>query len=87
MPAGYILIHVFSLKNRASSGDELYIYGGMDFEKTQGWHIPRKDVILESLLKNGHFANIYKTTLKGNKAHKTVVAKILKGNTYEKMPM
>lgn len=63
-----------SLQNRTSSGEELYIYADTE---SQSWHIPRNEVTFEKLLKKGHFANIYKATLKGNRTN--VVAKTLKG--------
>ena len=53
----------------------------MDFDENQSWHIPRSDVTFETLLKSGHFANIYKAIYNRNKkTHETVVAKTLKGN-------
>lgn len=45
----------------------------------QIWHIERNDVILETLIKSGNFANIYKARLKGRKSGEVVVAKTLKG--------
>lgn len=62
----------------ASDGDDLYVYGAMDFSTPQSWHIRRSDIAFESIIKEGHFA-IYKATLKQDrKSHKTVVAKTLK---------
>lgn len=58
---------------------DLYIYGEMDLGSSQIWHIDRSDVILDTLLKNGHFANIYKARLKGRKGGEIVVAKSVKG--------
>lgn len=58
---------------------ELYIYGGMDMNTTQTWHINRNDVTFDSLIKTGHFANIYKARLKAGKGSSdVVVAKTLK---------
>ncbi|XP_060601820.1 uncharacterized protein LOC132755046 [Ruditapes philippinarum] len=58
---------------------ELYIYGGMDVQKPQIWHINRNDVTFEALIKSGNFANIYKARLKtGKSAGEIVVAKTLK---------
>ncbi|XP_053381408.1 uncharacterized protein LOC128549125 isoform X2 [Mercenaria mercenaria] len=58
---------------------ELYIYGGMDMEAPKIWHISRNDVVFESLIKNGHFANIYKAKLRSKKGQAgDVVAKTLK---------
>ncbi|XP_053393446.1 uncharacterized protein LOC123564849 [Mercenaria mercenaria] len=58
---------------------ELYIYGGMDMEAPQIWHVDRNDVTFETLIKSGHFANIYKARLKrGKGSGDVVVAKTLK---------
>ena len=67
------------LQKRASDGDELYIYGGMDFSQPQQWHLPRDDITFESVIKQGHFV-IYMASMKNkNNASRTVVAKTLKG--------
>ncbi|KAL3832351.1 hypothetical protein ACJMK2_024003, partial [Sinanodonta woodiana] len=60
--------------------DDLYIYGGMKFDARQPWHMNRDDVVFESLLTSGRFANIYKASLKSSskKRQQTVVAKTLK---------
>ncbi|XP_053393450.1 uncharacterized protein LOC123562440 isoform X2 [Mercenaria mercenaria] len=59
--------------------DDLYIYGGMDMEVPQIWHVDRNDITFESLIKSGHFANIYKARLKrGKGSEDVVVAKTLK---------
>lgn len=56
----------------------------MDFEGNQSWFIPRADITFETLLKSGHFANIYKAVYKTNrKKQETVVAKTLKGTIKE----
>jgi hypothetical protein len=53
----------------------------MDMGTPQIWHIHRDDVIFETLIKSGHFANIYKAKLKtGRGSGDVVVAKTLKGN-------
>ena len=53
----------------------------MDFDDNQSWVIARADVTFETMLKSGHFANIYKASLNNKKKQKeTVAAKTLKGN-------
>ncbi|KAL3832350.1 hypothetical protein ACJMK2_024002 [Sinanodonta woodiana] len=66
--------------------DDLYIYGGMKFDERQPWHMNRDDVVFESLLTSGRFANIYKASLKSSsvKRQQTVVAKTLKEGFSEK---
>ena len=52
----------------------------MDFDDNQSWFIFRADVTFETMLKSGHFANIYKASLNNKKKQKeTVAAKTLKG--------
>ncbi|XP_060583179.1 uncharacterized protein LOC132739481 isoform X2 [Ruditapes philippinarum] len=51
---------------------EMFIYNGMDVQAPHMWHINRNNIALEALIKNGHFANIYKARLD------LVVAKTLK---------
>ncbi|KAK3603169.1 hypothetical protein CHS0354_043002, partial [Potamilus streckersoni] len=59
--------------------DDLYIYGGMRFDERQQWHMNRDDIVFESLLKSGRFANIYIASLNfSSKKPNTVVAKSLK---------
>ena len=58
---------------RSMATEELYLYGGMDTYATKSALI-RKDIVLESVIKSGHFANIYRAKYKEN----TVVAKTLK---------
>ncbi|KAL3832344.1 hypothetical protein ACJMK2_023996 [Sinanodonta woodiana] len=75
--------------NRAygtNKSDDLYIYGGMKFDERQTWHMNRDDVVFESLLTSGRFANIYKASLKSSsvKRQQTVVAKTLKEGFSEK---
>ncbi|KAK3603134.1 hypothetical protein CHS0354_042956 [Potamilus streckersoni] len=68
-----------------STYDDLYIYGGMKFDDRQTWHMNRDDVVFESLLKSGRFANIYKASLHlSSKKRQTVVAKSLKEGFTEK---
>ncbi|XP_060570888.1 angiopoietin-1 receptor-like [Ruditapes philippinarum] len=58
---------------------ELYMFGGMDVQAPQLWHVNRNDITFEALIKNGHFANIYKARLKsGRNSVDLVVAKTLK---------
>ncbi|KAL3832082.1 hypothetical protein ACJMK2_023760 [Sinanodonta woodiana] len=62
-----------------STGDELYIYGGMTFDERQPWHMSRNTVTLECLMKSGHFANIYKASVFHGTQNKPIaVAKCLK---------
>ena len=49
----------------------------MDFKDIQNSHLDRDDVVFDSLLKSGNFANIYLAKLRSTNA--TVVAKTLKG--------
>ncbi|KAH3716765.1 hypothetical protein DPMN_059494 [Dreissena polymorpha] len=60
---------------KSMATEELYLYGGMDIYATKSV-LSRKDIVLESVIKSGHFANIYRAKYKGN----TVVAKTLKEN-------
>ncbi|XP_052246346.1 uncharacterized protein LOC127855047 [Dreissena polymorpha] len=64
-------------EQRAGSmaAEELYLYGGMDTYASKSV-LSRKDIVFESVIKSGHFANIYKAKYQG----KTVVAKTLKEN-------
>ncbi|XP_052806968.1 uncharacterized protein LOC128236139 [Mya arenaria] len=54
--------------------DELYLYGGMDFNSSNKGYISRDQITFEMLLKSGHFANIYQARYNGQ----NVVAKTLK---------
>ncbi|KAH3716763.1 hypothetical protein DPMN_059492 [Dreissena polymorpha] len=63
---------------KSMATEELYLYGGMDIYATKSV-LSRKDIVLESVIKSGHFANIYRAKYKGN----TVVAKTLKANGTE----
>ncbi|KAL4222693.1 hypothetical protein ACF0H5_018734 [Mactra antiquata] len=65
----------YAYDNRQS---ELYIYGGMDMSVPHGWDLDRNDITFETLIKTGHFANIYKAKLRGR--NDAVVAKTLKEN-------
>ncbi|XP_061193771.1 uncharacterized protein LOC133202005 [Saccostrea echinata] len=58
--------------------EDIYLYGGLTFEKEPDWHYRMEDVSLDVLLKTGRFAMIYKATVykKGNP--KECVAKTLK---------
>ncbi|KAH3716737.1 hypothetical protein DPMN_059466 [Dreissena polymorpha] len=60
---------------RSMGAEELYLYGGMDTYASKSV-LSRNDIVFESVIKSGHFANIYKAKYKG----KTVVAKTLKEN-------
>ncbi|XP_053373169.1 uncharacterized protein LOC123532025 [Mercenaria mercenaria] len=59
-----------------SNAESLYMYGEMDFKDIQNWQMGRDDVIFESLLKSGNFADIYNAKLRSTNT--TVVAKTLK---------
>ncbi|XP_052232523.1 angiopoietin-1 receptor-like [Dreissena polymorpha] len=67
----------YNVNHRAKSmaAEELYLYGGMDTFASKSV-LSRRDIVLESVIKTGHFANIYKAKYQG----KTVVAKTLKEN-------
>jgi hypothetical protein len=52
------------------------MYGEMDFKDIQNWQLDRDDVVLDSLLKSGSFADIYLAKLRST--NETVVAKTLK---------
>jgi hypothetical protein len=57
------------------------MYGEIDFTDIEKWEFKRADVIFESLITSGHFADIYLAT--NQKTGLTVVAKTLKSNVYE----
>lgn len=53
---------------KAPEEDDTYMYGGMAFEHKPVWHVDRNRVTMEEIIKNGHFAWIYRSTLdKGTK--------------------
>ncbi|XP_053373176.1 fibroblast growth factor receptor-like isoform X2 [Mercenaria mercenaria] len=66
---------------RNISTDSLYMYEEVDFKDIQNWHLERDDVIFESLLKSGNFADIYLAKLRSSNT--TAVAKTLKQNYTE----
>ncbi|KAL3832122.1 hypothetical protein ACJMK2_023795 [Sinanodonta woodiana] len=73
----------FSLRTRSERqrhlSDDIYIYGGINREDRQNWYINRDDIIVEKLLKVGHFANIYQATAYKNSSRQiNVVVKTLK---------
>lgn len=55
------------------------MYGEMDFKDIQSQHLGRDDVVLQSLLISGSFADIYLATLRTT--NETVVAKVLKSKS------
>lgn len=57
----------------------MYLYEEMDMNGVRNWEYERGDVMIESLLTTGNFADIYLAT--NNKTGSTVVAKTLKGLT------
>lgn len=70
--------YAYDNSKQGTEDDELYVYGGMDFSQPQKWHIPREDISLESVIKQGHFV-IYKASMKYKKKDsQAVVAKTLK---------
>ncbi|XP_062567450.1 uncharacterized protein LOC134229699 [Saccostrea cucullata] len=58
--------------------EDIYLYGGLTFEKEPDWHYKMEDVSLGALLKTGRFAMIYKATVYKNGKPKECVAKTLK---------
>jgi hypothetical protein len=62
-----------------SEHEELYLYGGMDINMPEVEHIDRNDISFEGIIKDGHFARIYKATWRTSRGENTVVAKTLKG--------
>ncbi|WAQ93657.1 FER-like protein [Mya arenaria] len=62
---------VYAYDNRQN---ELYLYGGMDFNTSSKGYISRDQITFDVLLKSGHFANIYRARYNGQ----NVVAKTLK---------
>lgn len=73
-----------AIPNHYSSGntDSLYVNGEIeDFKDIQKWHLDRDDVVLDSLLKSGSFADIYLAILRST--NEKVVAKTLKQNFSE----
>ncbi|XP_060598180.1 uncharacterized protein LOC132751968 isoform X3 [Ruditapes philippinarum] len=61
-----------------SEHEELYLYGGMDINMPEVEHIDRNDISFEGIIKDGHFARIYKATWRTSRGENTVVAKTLK---------
>ncbi|XP_060604010.1 fibroblast growth factor receptor 2-like [Ruditapes philippinarum] len=68
--------HRHGAHNKTYDADSLYMYGEMDFTDIENWEFKRADVIFESLITSGHFADIYLAT--NQKTGSTVVAKTLK---------
>ena len=59
--------------------DEVYLYGQMEFNNEQNWLVPHRDVILESKITSGRFADIFKARWASkHKGPEDVVAKVLK---------
>ncbi|XP_060598183.1 uncharacterized protein LOC132751969 isoform X2 [Ruditapes philippinarum] len=69
-----------SYDNRKTMGEqeELYLYGGMDINMPEVEHIDRNDISFDCVIKEGHFARIYKATWRTGRGGNTVVAKTLK---------
>lgn len=67
--------------DNSANRDSLYMYGEMDFNDIQSWQVSRDNVVLQSVLKSGTFADIYMATIRSSNT--TVVAKTLK-NGYSK---
>ncbi|XP_061164432.1 uncharacterized protein LOC133173456 [Saccostrea echinata] len=70
--------------------DDIYIYGQMDFNKTDNWIVPSADIVLDAMLTSGRFADIYKARYQpqNNMNKQIVVAKTLKsGYSEENMLM
>ncbi|XP_053391930.1 uncharacterized protein LOC123531686 [Mercenaria mercenaria] len=59
-----------------SNAESLYMYGEMDFKDIQSWQLNRDNIVLESLLTSGNYADIFLANLRTSK--ETVVAKTLK---------
>ncbi|XP_053373157.1 uncharacterized protein LOC123531756 [Mercenaria mercenaria] len=59
-----------------SNAESLYMYGEMNFNDIQAWQLNRDNIVLESLLTSGHFADIFLATLRTSKEN--VIAKALK---------
>jgi hypothetical protein len=59
-----------------SNPESLYMYGEMDFKDIDKWQFSRDDIVLESLLTSGHFADIFLATVRTTGEY--VVAKTLK---------
>lgn len=52
------------------------MYGEMDFKDIETWQKSRDDIVLESLLTSGHFADIFLANIRSS--GEQVVAKTLK---------
>ncbi|XP_052278482.1 uncharacterized protein LOC127876967 isoform X2 [Dreissena polymorpha] len=64
-----------NLKERSYS-NSMYIYGDMDFKDVDSWQLSRNDVVLESLLASGSFADIYLASVQNRRNQ--MIAKTLK---------
>ncbi|XP_062574387.1 uncharacterized protein LOC134236235 isoform X4 [Saccostrea cucullata] len=70
--------------------DDIYVYGQMDFNKTDNWILPSSEIVLDAMLTSGRFADIYKARYQpqNNMSKQIVVAKTLKsGYSEENMLM
>ncbi|KAK3108566.1 hypothetical protein FSP39_010763 [Pinctada imbricata] len=58
--------------------EDIYMYGGITYEKTPDWQYKIQDLSLGNIIKVGRFARIYEATLYSEGKSKKVVAKTLK---------
>nr|XP_034323632.1 uncharacterized protein LOC105320732 isoform X2 [Crassostrea gigas] len=66
--------------------DDIYLYGQMEVNKSDGWVIPHVCIVLESLFTSGKFADIYKIRYQPKKCdsgRNAFVAKVLKSGASE----
>jgi hypothetical protein len=61
--------------------EDIYLYGGITFEKQPDWQYSMENVTLETLLKTQRFAMIYKASVYNKGKPKECVAKTLKGQS------
>ncbi|XP_067649272.1 uncharacterized protein [Haliotis asinina] len=74
-------VKIMGYKNNAyDAGDEIYLYGSMEFGSEQSWYIPKENLKLMQELKVGRFARILRAKHNQGKKSTDVVAKLLKGD-------
>ena len=73
-------IYQLSFQNNGYDFDDIYIYGQMEMNKADDWIISSEEIILDVMLTNGRFADIYKARYQpyNNNAKRNVVVKTLK---------
>lgn len=72
------IIFLWILQTSYEDQDDIYLYGQMEVNKSDNWIIPHSAVVLDSLLTNGKFADIYKIRYQDQKSPSGFVAKVLR---------